>query len=53
MEEGGEKERKNKKKRKKSLWRRRVFSPELDLPYWLCSGSLLLGAIKADLRVSL
>jgi hypothetical protein len=36
---------KKKKKREKSLWRRRV-SPGLDLPYCLCCGSQLLGAIK-------
>jgi hypothetical protein len=45
MEEGEEKEKRKKKKREKSLWRRRV-SPGLDLPYCLCCGSQLLGAIK-------
>jgi hypothetical protein len=42
MEEGEEKQR---KKRKKLLWRRRV-SLGLDSPCWLCSRLQLLGAIK-------
>jgi hypothetical protein len=41
MEEGEEKER----KRKKSLWKRRV-SPGLDPRCWLNCGSQLLGTIK-------
>jgi hypothetical protein len=54
MEEGEEKEKKERKKkrREKSLWGRKV-SLGLNLPHWLCHRLQLLGAIKAELRVSL
>jgi hypothetical protein len=41
----GGRRREGKKKEKKLQWGRRV-SPELDPPFWLCSRSQLLGAIK-------